>query len=237
VGQFLLHPAPVGAPRSEYNTSDKFREVYQTVPAGVGLLCVKIMLDATHLTGSCIVRPPGIGSNRPSVIGDGHRKALPAYISVANQKMATSRLKESRELLSMLAILGQGYNSREKKSVKFKTRSWTLLQEQLEIVILDRLSEGLIRPSNNISLVLTDARTVFRWRLAGRQGYNAARCTWCRGAGNNCIGCFAAGHAPGFFCNKTHVLDRLIRPLVRPICATLSRMDSIVSNASALRNN
>jgi hypothetical protein len=33
------------------------------------------------------------------------------------------------------------------------------------------------------------------------------------------------------------VLDCLIRPLVRPICATLSRMDSIVSNASALRNN
>ena len=139
VDQFLLHPAPVGAPRSEYNTSDKFREVYQTVPPGVGLLCVKIMLDATHLTGSCIVRPSEQGSNRPSVTGDGRRKALPAYISVANQKMATSRQKESRELLAMLATLGQGYNAREKKSVKFKTRSWTLLQEQLEIVMLDGL--------------------------------------------------------------------------------------------------
>ena len=39
----------------------------------------------------------------------------------------------------MLAILGLGYNAREKKSVKFKTRSWTLLQEQLEIVMLDGL--------------------------------------------------------------------------------------------------
>ena len=117
----------MGAPISEYNTSDKFREVYRTVPPGVGLLCVKVMLDATHLTGSCIVIPSGIGSNRHSVTGDGHRKALPAYISVANQKMATSRLKESRALLAMLAILGLGYNAREKKSVKFKTRSWTLL--------------------------------------------------------------------------------------------------------------
>ena len=207
------------------------------MPSGVGLLCVKIMLDATHLTGSCIVRPSGIESNRPSVAGDGHRKALPAYISVANQKMATSRLKESRCLLAMLAILGQGYNSREKKSVKFKTRSRTLvLQEQLEIVMLDCLLEGLIRPSN-ITLLLTDARTVLRWRPAGRQGYNGARCTWCRGAGDNCLGCCAAGHAPGFVCNKTCKLDRLIRPLIRPICATLSRMDNIVSNASALRSS
>ena len=206
------------------------------MPPGVGLLCVKVMLDATHLTGSCIVRPSGIGSNRHSVTGDGHRKALPAYISVANQKMATSRLKESRALLAMLAILGLGYNAREKKSVKFKTRSWTLLQEQLEIVMLDCLLEGIIRQSN-ITLFLTDSGTILHWRPAGRPGYNAAQCTRCRGARDNCIGCCAAGHASGRIGKTTCVLDHLIRPSIRPIFATLSRMDSIVSNASALRTS
>ena len=95
----------MGAPRGEYNTSDKFREVYKTVPPGVGLLCVKVMLDATHLTGSyvfrlskSIVRPSDLRSKRPSVTGDGRRKALPAYISVANQKMATFLLKRSSNL-------------------------------------------------------------------------------------------------------------------------------------------
>jgi len=54
VGQFLLFPAPEGAPRGEYNTTRKFRDIFSQLcsnkDADVGLLCVKWMVDGTHLT-------------------------------------------------------------------------------------------------------------------------------------------------------------------------------------------
>ena len=96
-------------------------------------MCVKIMIDATHLTSTSNI--PSVGpSYRSSVAGNGLRKCLPAYLSIPNQMLATSRTKQSRTLLGMLAHLGHGYTKQEKKSQAFKTRQYTLMQQQLSIV-------------------------------------------------------------------------------------------------------
>jgi hypothetical protein len=72
--------------------------------------------------------------NLCDLAGDGKRKSLPGYLSIANQKLETAHTSGSRALLCLMAMLGAGYTAREKKSSKFAERQFQLSQQQLLLV-------------------------------------------------------------------------------------------------------
>jgi hypothetical protein len=66
---------------------------------------------------------------------------MPMFVSVPNQAMETSRMGGSRQMCALLAQLGYGYRKRERASKWYHDRKWTLLQQQLTL-ILERFLVG-----------------------------------------------------------------------------------------------